>query len=337
MEKIFAVTADLGLSQYFSEDADVRIQLKNLFERTRTVIQREKEINLEVVLLIGGLERKNPAVNLMLWGGRRELAEKLGLSFDQYLKRAQAGRVLWRYPELIELIRSGKTYVSHVGMLTAKISDANKNIFLNEIAGKTERQVRELAASVNKDGSRNAGEVTFDLRLTLTRSQIALLERAREVLSAAGRVPSDEEAVMKALEDMLEKRDPVRKAERAEKRAEKKEVTDTIGAAKHETAETMNSAGAIAALKVPAKREPIPAASKHRVILRDEGRCSFTTASGQRCGSRTGVQIDHRIPVASGGGNGISNLRLLCREHNIMAAQVLLGVEIMARYGGAET
>ncbi|MBM4254086.1 MAG: hypothetical protein FJ146_19135 [Deltaproteobacteria bacterium] len=42
-----------------------------------------------------------------------------------------------------------------------------------------------------------------------------MLERAREVLAAAGTVPNDAAIVTKALDDSLIKRDPMRKAERA--------------------------------------------------------------------------------------------------------------------------
>jgi hypothetical protein len=52
---------------------------------------------------------------------------------------------------------------------------------------------------------------------------LALLDRAREVLSHGGHVPKNAEVVISALGDLLEHRDPLRKAERAKQRQEKKE------------------------------------------------------------------------------------------------------------------
>ena len=78
----------------------------------------------------------------------------------------------------------------------------------------------------------------------------------------------------------------------------------------------------------------MPAALKHAVTLRDGSCCTFTDSVGRRCGATVEVQIDHRVPVARGGRNDIENLRLLCREHNIMAAQLILGEGLMARYCG---
>lgn len=91
MEATFVVANNFGLSEYFKETDDVRIQVRDLFLRTKDVIDREREINLEIVLLIAALERSNAAANLTMWGGKKELAQKLGLTFDQYLKRTQAG------------------------------------------------------------------------------------------------------------------------------------------------------------------------------------------------------------------------------------------------------
>src|SRR5690606_5661801 len=103
-------------------------------------------------------------------------------------------------------------------IVAPKITKANADIFAQEMVGKSERAVRELVASVNRDGSRNERETLFDLRLKLTKRQLEVLDRAREVLSASGKVPSEEETLVRALEDLLEKRDPMRKAARAAQR-----------------------------------------------------------------------------------------------------------------------
>jgi hypothetical protein len=173
------------------------------------------------VLLIGLLETQNAAVNLGL-GKRENLARSLGLTENAYWKRAQAGRVLVSFPEFIGLVKKGLTHISHIAVLAPKITKYNAAIFTYEIADKTERQVRELVGSINKDGSRCATEAMFDIRLRFTKAQLERLDRARGVLSATGHVPSEEEAILKSIEDLLEKRDPVRKVERAKSRMEKK-------------------------------------------------------------------------------------------------------------------
>ena len=63
-------------------------------------------------------------------------------------------------------------------------------------------------------------------------------------------------------------------------------------------------------------RRYIPAKIKRLVWMRDQGQCVYKTRTGQRCGSRRFLQIDHIQPFALGGDSEPENLRLLCAGHN---------------------
>jgi len=352
---LFTAAQEFCLDQHFdaTKQPDVRLRLHELFKSTKETVARERQISLEVVLLIGLLETQNAAVNLGL-GKRENLARSLGLTENAYWKRAQAGRVLVAFPEFISLIKKGLTHISHVAVLAPKITKDNVEIFVKELAGKTERQVRELVSSINKDGSRSEIEPLFDIRLRFTKSQLEALDRAREVLSASGRVPSEEEAILKSIEDLLEKRDPVRKVARSENRAEKKaaavkDAGRTPEVPKESTAARVNSPGVTSVPKweasdgVPSApkafstfklrgRKGIPAAIVHQVWKRDDYCCVSELPDGIRCGSKIGLQVDHLRPVAFGQDNRLENLRLLCRQCNIAAAEGILGVAVMERY-----
>jgi 5-methylcytosine-specific restriction endonuclease McrA len=60
--------------------------------------------------------------------------------------------------------------------------------------------------------------------------------------------------------------------------------------------------------------------------------CAYVSLEGRRCGSRTALQVDHIRPFAAGGGNDVSNLRLLCAAHNRLAAVQTLGAHVMGRF-----
>ena len=60
----------------------------------------------------------------------------------------------------------------------------------------------------------------------------------------------------------------------------------------------------------------VPAAIKRAVWERDGGRCTFTSAAGQRCAARTRLEFDHVEPVARGGRATVAGIRLRCRAHN---------------------
>jgi hypothetical protein len=102
---------------------------------------------------------------------------------------------------------------------------------------------------------------------------------------------------------------------------------------------TERAAGPRVPRRVSARR--IPAAVKRAVWRRDEGRCTFVAASGRRCEARHRLEFDHVVPVALGGESTVAGLRLLCRTHNQLEAEIALGSDFMAskraeaRAGGA--
>jgi 5-methylcytosine-specific restriction endonuclease McrA len=62
-------------------------------------------------------------------------------------------------------------------------------------------------------------------------------------------------------------------------------------------------------------------------VERDGLRCSWSDAEGRRCEERAWLEYDHRHPRAKGGAFDTRNLRLLCRSHNRIAAELEYGRE----------
>ncbi len=71
----------------------------------------------------------------------------------------------------------------------------------------------------------------------------------------------------------------------------------------------------------------IPKHLRQSILERDGGRCSFVSESGVRCCSHAGLQIDHIVPFAKGGKTDPSNLRTLCKSHNLFMAEAEFGRE----------
>jgi hypothetical protein len=88
-----------------------------------------------------------------------------------------------------------------------------------------------------------------------------------------------------------------------------------------------------------AKGDHIPAHVRREVWKRDGGRCQWALASGGICGSTRHLELDHVRPRARGGASTSSNLRILCKGHNDLAARLALGDEKMDQFtfglGGA--
>jgi hypothetical protein len=317
---------------------DVREELLEIVEETKQLHTRERSITLESVSLIGELERRNAAVNLSMTS--EQFAVHIGLTPNQYWKRAQAARLIRFHPEAQKLLESGETQVSHLALIAPKITQANSELLLDGIKHKSKREVALLLSRITAEGDLLPAEATFELRVTLTKSQGELLDRAREVLAnmrGGGRMPSLPEILVKALEDLLDKRDPLKKAERAKARAANspssgKEASDEVEA-EADTVSNLASPGN--GDQSPTKKSPsrpaIPAAIRHTVWLRDRGQCTWVHPGGSRCPERGMLELDHIKMWCRGGDHSEDNLTLRCRRHNQVAAEQELGTGFMAQ------
>jgi len=73
----------------------------------------------------------------------------------------------------------------------------------------------------------------------------------------------------------------------------------------------------------------VPSHVMRAVWKRDQGRCTYVSDTGTRCGSRWDLEFDHEQEYARGGDATVSNIRLRCRAHNQHAAERTFGVEFM--------
>ena len=79
-------------------------------------------------------------------------------------------------------------------------------------------------------------------------------------------------------------------------------------------------------------RKKIPESVKREVFHRAQGCCQHVMADGKRCRATRMLEIDPIVPVARGGGDEISNLTLVCRDHNYDRAWVIMGPDTMDQH-----
>lgn len=147
--------------------------------------------------------------------------------------------------------------------------------------------------------------VGFDAAAALMR----MIERAKQLLRHKHPEGRLEDVLMDVLELFLERKDPQRKL-------------GLKGPAPARDASEEPEPGRLPTrfLRAYAAGRYIPAKVKASVWARDQGRCAWRFEDGTICGGRDFVEFDHIIPFAKGGRSEYRNLRLLCREHNQLAA-----------------
>ena len=116
-----------------------------------------------------------------------------------------------------------------------------------------------------------------------------------------------------ACEAALEKRDPVRKEQRREKRSRAKQ------------AQSSDPKSAQGKERIRARSRYVPAPTKAIVLKRAGYCCEYQGKDGKRCGSKQHLEIDHIKPYALGGGHESENLQVLCGQHNGLRARETFG------------
>ena len=123
------------------------------------------------------------------------------------------------------------------------------------------------------------------------------IERVKDLVSQSAGRACNLEAALKAMATLyLERKDPVKKAERVLSKPE-------LSSRRAAKAEKKN-------------RKPIAAAVKHEVNRRDQGQCAHVDALGNRCSQKRRVDFHHLNPVSEGGKDIADNLVTLCRPHH---------------------
>jgi hypothetical protein len=146
----------------------------------------------------------------------------------------------------------------------------------------------------------------YALQLTMSQRMHDQLRRAQELLSHS--IPSSDEAAVleRALDVLVES-------------LEKRKCALT---AKPHTA------------KESRRPRHVPAHVRREVWRRDGGQCTFVSDDGHRCDSRSFLEFDHVVEVARGGRATVEGIRLRCRAHNQLTAELTFGLGFMQQKRG---
>ncbi len=180
----------------------------------------------------------------------------------------------------------------------------------------------------------------YKVQFTATQEYVNLLEQARDLLAHAVPDRALEEVHLRAMQLLV-----------AELKKRKYAVNDESGSscptedASEQTVEPLErDALRLASTRFDSLRDTrrgeipdgvggryIPAAVRRAVWKRDEGRCSYVDATGQRCRETGCLELHHETAYARGGPPTESNISLRCRAHNALAAEDDFGRDFMAQ------
>ena len=274
--------------------------------------------------------------------GYRSLFEycvrRLGLSEGCTALRIQVCRVCRRHPMILDALAGQRISLTIAGKLAPHLTDDNRERLIADCTGMTKRAVEEylvhLAArpTVSPGARRrpaptrhNAGSAEpcqpdlYNVRFVADKVFMDKLDRAAEVSGMGDALHNMGKVIERALDDYLEKNDPVKRQERRNKRAAAKVTVEEPA----EPVAPKDSGGTVE------RSRTIPILQRDRLLIRAGHRCEYRSSDGVRCSERSRLTIDHIEPWGLGGTSEERNLRVLCFAHNRLQADRCFGKGFM--------
>lgn len=277
-----------------------------LLRQAAKAAQYERERTLDLLYFLREVERRS----LFLEMGYPSLYEftvrELKVSQGAAYRRIQSMRLIRELPEAEEKLKNGALSIStaaKVQTAAGTLDSDGKRKLLSSVEGKTTREVeRELAKLAPKEKrewtrwlSGEEVQISFclDRPVFLALQQLLSLRTHKDVKKTYRGLIAD-------LVDLgLEKWNPIQRAATSARRSE---------------------------CVIEGVWKTLTPRLRNTVWQRDGGRCTYMNPqNGARCSTTELLQVDHIQPLALGGKNELTNLRLLCAAHNRHRAEKTFG------------
>ncbi|MBW7875907.1 MAG: HNH endonuclease [Candidatus Cloacimonetes bacterium] len=227
-------------------------------------------------------------------------------------------------PALTEAIQSGEVSVSKLRHICPVINQENQSLWIEKAKSETNKKLIDEVAKVSpytkkREVVKPAGEGMKRLSLDVSPELMQTLLRLQEVLKLDNLI----QVIEVAAKETLERKDPVKKADRAEAREKKREADKENGenCSENRADEIVSGAEPVARKE----RKKLPMHLVHAVNRRDRGQCCYYGMRNNRCDSRHRVEIHHVTPISRGGKDTIENLVTLCHDHHKLIHETFFG------------
>lgn len=343
-----------------------------LLHNVRRLAAAERKVTLQLLHHINELERRRCYNEIGFATAFDFLTKGLGYSEPAAWRRIQAARILRAVPDAGAKIESGELNITTLSKAQTAIRNEEKRTG-EKISSEMRAEVLTKIETGFAEKHRTTNDVDRNLRamfpeslsatdlvrviddehvrahVTFTHAQIEKINRLKEVLAHRNFGASLAEIIEAAVDELLERRDPLKRIVTQRNSAGGGALRKT--SRDNSTLRTDNDKSGVESPSnsenLNANRAPIKPSVRNFVLRRDGGQCQFPrfengrdettstdeakrqTSCGLICGSRFQVEVDHIVARANGGTNEPENLRVLCRTHNFHAAELAFGKEQM--------
>lgn len=299
-----------------------KLSNQELLNRMDKLIQSERKITHVILCHINEVESRRLYVELEFDSMFSYLTRHCGYGEDSAYRRLQAARLLKKNPEIATKLEQGVLNLTQLTQVqkclkqeskAGVVIDSEKTLqILEQIENKSSFETKKvLAVEFNQpiqdhEVVKPQRDDSVRMELTLTAEQMKMLEQVKALLSHT--LPDGTWAdVMVHLAD--------------------RHLQKILGKCHQLKKQDPNPALSLTPTPAPSfmtarKRVGIKVTLRRRLFMKANYCCEYVDKKRNiRCQSHYQLQIDHRVPLARGGSNAESNLRVLCRTHNLLAAK----------------
>ncbi|MFL5412054.1 MAG: HNH endonuclease [Myxococcales bacterium] len=339
--------------------ANLAIEVMNdddLLACTRELVRNSCEMEAELLLHLAEIDERKlyaqrayPSMHVFCV---KELGFSDGAAYNR-LGVAKAGR---RWPAVLDALRSGAVHLSGLRVLVPHFTDENLQRLLAEAAGKSKREIEEMAARLSPKAP--VPDRVWRLPQRSTQSLFEPVARTQSsadpTASPGPAVPVSRQQEHRSIvaplaEDIFE----VRFTAPRELRDKLRQAQDLLRHRTPSGALAVVFDKALDALIVNLKKErfavgrkprnpaaptestswsrDVPDAIKRAVYERAQGCCEFVGDEGRRCSETGGLELDHIDGFARTHVHSVEGIRLLCHVHNLLAAEQMYGRAFLDR------
>lgn len=283
-----------------------------LLNETKALVSEERNLTAKILEYLKEIDCRKSYIPLGYASLHAFCVGYLGYEDHQAFRRISACRLLRDLPQIQDRIESGSLSLTAVTKAQtyfrqSKVESNDQKLeVLKSLEGKSTRECEKVLIELNPKlipqavKIRDLTEEFVELKVVLPRETIEKLNRIKDLRSHSNETLI--EVIDSLASQYLKAKDPLQKPDKP--------------TAQHE-----------------AVSRRIPEATRNQVFKRDQGRCQYQDPLTKvSCHSQYQVQIDHRIPYSIRPNHDPKNLRLLCRNHNLLVATKLIGKKVISRY-----
>ena len=236
------------------------------------------------------------------------LVKHCGLSDGSAFRRTHCVALIVKHPKLLDAIESGKINLSNLTLVRNIVNDDNVEATIELIAGKTNREVEKIVATLDPKARPKSGVCKLRAGTGVHRTERPMPidgDLYKFIAVFGSRVRAKLEHIFEMMRRENPSKDP-----------------DVLFEAALDALEKMLEKRLFAKTDHPrngkSSKHPghISNATKREVYARDGGQCTFVTEAGVRCAAREFLEFDHIDPRSRGGDGSPDNVRLLCSAHH---------------------